>query len=278
MAKVGSALALPEPPKPLVLPVETAALINITNVRLPIYQTTYGNYTLPFVRQGFQTMREEDGTITSRRCEPGEEWAGMRIKAARGVIDRGPNPKQDRMEFVIHAREIALDLCRQCNSDIWGIGHSITGLNAEETEGRNEMVPNFEESGEIVRGFSGVFLADADEPTTQELLEMRELLRLSDATLKEEGDRTWDEFKKPAFMHEGFKRAARRLGLDAEWLYSIKNVPDCPHCGSKLRSAKASVCATCGRDVAPGNAGERSVESEEAAMAGKGRKHKKAAA
>lgn len=280
MAKVGSQITVAEPPKPLVLPTEVAVLVNITTVKLPVYQLTYGNYTLPYCRPGYQTMREIGGAMESWKCEPGQEWAAMKIPAARGIIDRGPNPKQDRMEFVIHAREIALDLCRQCNSDIWGIGHTITGLNAEASEASQEMIPNFEEVGEVVRGFAGVFLADGERPTEAELIEMRELLRLSDAALKEEGDKTWDEFKKPAFMHEGFKRAARRLGVDAEWMYTIYNVPDCPHCGSKLKSAKASVCATCGRDVVPqtsANGQEQPQAGAKSGSAGKAKRTQKVA-
>lgn len=259
MAKTGSSLALPEPAKVLALPTETATLVNITNVKLPIKMFTYGNYTLPFCLPGLQTMREADGEVRTWPCEAGQEWAGMKIRAARGTIDYG---EKHRNEFVIHGREIALDLARECNSDLWGIGHSVTG----------------ELGDEQVRGFAGVFLADGERPTGDELLEMRELLRLSDAALVEEGHKTWDQFGKPDYIHEGFKRAARRIGVTADWLYTIYNVPDCPHCGSKLKSAMATVCATCHRDVEPLDASGRSEESEKVSSDAKPKRGKKAAA
>jgi hypothetical protein len=260
MAKTGSAIALPEPTKPLVLPVETATLVNITNIKLPIAMFTYGNYTIPFCRPGIQTMRDVEGNVDVRECEPGEEWAAMKIQAARGTIDYG---EQHRNEYVIHGREIALDLARMCNSD-------LTGFDSDQMGNVND---------EKAQSFAGIFLADGDEPTQEELLEMRDLLRMSDGVLVAAGHRAWDQFGKPDVIHEGYKRAARRLGVTADWLYSIYNVPDCPHCGSKLKSATATVCATCHRDlperaaIAAQNAQERTEQSD-----AKPRKGRKAAA
>lgn len=230
MAKIGSSLILPEAPKAMPIPPGTSTLVNITSVRFAIVQFTYGNFMIPSIERGFQTMRDEHGQVERRPCEPGAEWAAMKIRAARDAINYGEDRKN---EFIIESRDICLDLCRQCNGDIWGIGNTITG----------------EIDGETVRGFSGVFLADGDEPGKQELEEMHALLRLCDVALTEEGHRTYDQFQKPEYIHEGFKRSARRLGVEATWLYSVLNAPDCPFCGSKMKSATASVCATCGRDV-----------------------------
>lgn len=233
MAKIGTQIILPEKQQPLELSPETATLVNLTNVRLPIKMFTYGNYSLPFTVPGLQTLREVDGQVKSWPCKPGDEWAAIKIKAARGAIDYGD---KHRSEFEITGREIALDIARQSNGDIWGIGHDVTGEIGDET----------------ARGFAGIFLADAEKPTSDELFEMRELLKLSDAALVEEGHRTWDQFQKPDYIHEGFKRAARRTGTEAEWLYVVKDqrsLPDCPHCGSKLLKATATVCAVCHRDV-----------------------------
>lgn len=230
MAKIGSSLILPEAPKAMPIPPGTSTLVNITTVKFPIIQFTYGNFMIPSIERGFQTMRDENGQVEKRKCAQGEEWAAMKIRAARDAINYGEDRKN---EFIIESRDICLDLCRQCNGDIWGIGNTITG----------------DIGGEDVRGFSGVFLADNDEPGEQELAEMHALLRLCDVALTEEGHKTYDQFHDPRYIHEGFKRGARRLGVEAEWLYAIINAPDCPFCGSKMKSATASVCATCGRDV-----------------------------
>lgn len=224
--KTGATVLIPEKPKPIELPAETATLVNITDVNLGMKSRTYGMYQI-------------------RGKKKGEAYAKMVIGAARGVIDHGDNKKT---YFVIKAEEIACDLARECNNDIWGIGSTVTGELASETN----------ESSEVVRGFSGVFVCDGAEPTEEELEKAQELLQQSDATLITSGHENWDQFHRPDTIHDGFKRAARRWGVDAEWLYRVQNLPDCPHCASKLKSAKATVCATCGRDVDPQASGEGS--------------------
>lgn len=253
MARIGSSITLPEAPKPVALPLHTATIVNITDTSLPIRQFTYGNYSVPVCERGFQTLRHMDGHVERIPCEIGDEWAAAKVGAARLTINYGDKRTQ---ESVIEPRDICLDISRQCNGDIWGLGNDTLG----------------DETVEAVRGFMGVFVADGDIPTEQELIEMRDILRLADVALVQEGHKTWDQFGKPDYIHEGFKRAARRIGVQADWLYTIYNMPDCPHCGSRLKSTTATVCATCHRDVKPqlegarkGKAGKAQSQAHEAA-------------
>jgi len=201
-------------PEPLKLSEKTATLVHITTTAVTPKDRTYGMYTIP-------------------SCKPGQRFVTMKIKPARGTINYGSKQKS---EYEITAEEIALDLARECNSEIWGIGASVTG----------EINEN-----ELVRGFAGVFVADGEEPSEEELQQAEALLRDSDTVLVTRGHENWDQFHRPDSIHDGFKRAARRLGVDAEWLYAISQAPNCPHCGSKLKSPTATVCATCHRDVVP---------------------------
>ena len=199
--------------EPLKLSEKTATLVHITATKIVPKDRTYGMYSIP-------------------ACKKGQRYVALKIRPARGTINFGAKRK---MDYEITAEEIALDLARECNSEIWGIGADITG----------EINDN-----EVVRGFAGVFVADGDEPSEEELEQAEALLRASDEVLVTRGHETWDQFHRPDAIHDGFKRAARRLGVDADWLYAISQAPDCPHCGSKLKKATATVCATCGRDVA----------------------------
>jgi|SRR5579859_2176143 len=237
--RTGVQVRPPEPAKPLAIPKETAVLVNITTVAPPTVTRTYGNYLLPACKKGRREVWEAGVCVSTTKCEPGQEYAAVRIGAARDKIDYG---EKRQSQFIVHAREIAMDLASECNENIWGIGSTPTG----------EIVldPDTQET-QTVRGFAGVFVADGELPTDAELAEARELLAASDAVLVVAGHATWDQFKVPNAIHEGFKRSARRLGVDAEWLYTVANLPNCPHCGSKLKSAKATVCATCHRDVVP---------------------------
>lgn len=226
------------------IPDETALLVNISE------SAFYGERT--------------HGTYRIEGCKPGESYSTLVVTARRGVIDMGERPAgvrdsfKNTQQFIIHAEDIGVDLVRGWNTDLWGIGSTTTGQIA----------------GEAVRGFAGVFVADGVVPTEQELEQARELLAASDAALAERAHAEWDQFHSPQTIHASWKRAARRLGVDAEWLYSIRNsaaLPDCPHCGSKLKTMTAKVCATCHRDVVPVDASEpkakggRKARSSEAA-------------
>lgn len=242
--RIGVEVKPVEAAKPLQIPTEVAVLVNITNIKPPVMSRTYGSFLLPACRPGRQDIWEAGVCIQTRDCHKGQEFAAVRIGAARDKIDYG---EKRQSQFIVHAREIALDLASECNENIWGIGSTPTG----------EIVLDVEtQQTQTVRGFAGVFVADGEIPTDGELAEAHELLAASDGVLVIAGHTAWDASKKPMDIHDGWKRSARRLGVDTEWLYTVRNLPDCPHCGSKLKSATATVCATCHRDVQPAAAAE----------------------
>jgi hypothetical protein len=220
--KVGNKLPVAPITGAIPIPEETAFLINITES--PFWaERTYGAFRI-------------------EGCKRGEGYVKLGVHAYRGVIDMGDrglgnrDPFKNTNQFIVHAEDAALDLVRQWNTDIWGIGSSVTGEVAEES----------------VRGFAGVFVADGVEPTPDELEQARQLLAQCDSVLVERADSEWDQFHSPMTIHAGWKRAARRLGVDASWLYTIANkvaLPNCPHCGAKLLMATATVCSVCLRDV-----------------------------
>lgn len=212
--RTGVQVLSPEPPAPLVLPTKTATLVHITQTRITPISRTFGNYVIP-------------------ACKKDEPYTILKISAARGVIDLGDKRRQ---EFIITAEEIAIDLARHCNSELWGIGSGIAGEDGEASIG----------------GFAGVFVADGEEPTAEELAEAHALLRQTYEFLVKRAHAEWDQFHRPDMIHASFKRAARYLNIEADWLYATdKNLPECPLCGSKLKTPTASVCATCGRDIRP---------------------------
>lgn len=227
--KLGTSIAIAAPVLPIPLPDESVTIVNVTDQAFTA-DRTYGIYR-----------------IEGRGLKP---YSTAVLHAARGVIDRGerkPKSLQGAEQFIIHAEDIALDLVRQWNADIWGIGSTPTGEVGEET----------------VRGFSGVFVADGAIPTDEELVQAATLLAASDSALIERAHAEWDTFHRPEVIHAGWKRAAKRMGIDAEWMYTVVNknaLPDCPFCGSKLKTATATVCATCHRDVVPQNGSERHSE------------------
>jgi hypothetical protein len=208
----------------LPVPDETAMLVNISESSFAT-ERTYGTYSI-------------------RGCKASEPYVTHAIHARRGVIDMGDRPPGGRdpfkntNQFIIHAEEIGVDLVRGWNTDIWGIGSTPFGEVAQE----------------VVRGFAGVFVADGLEPTAEELEQATNLLSLCDKALAEQAHMEWDQFHEPKTIHMGWKRAARRLGVDAPWLYTIvdaRSLPDCPHCGAKLLTKTATVCSVCTRDVVP---------------------------
>jgi hypothetical protein len=247
--KLGTTVPIYAPVKPIELPEESATLVNITDASFR-GERTYGVYTICGVG------RCKCDPTDPNRCIPGDGYVMKVIHPRRGMIDMGDNnwtarkPGQKEpdlknvQQFVVHAEDIASDLVREWRSDLTGIGGTVTG----------------EVGNESVNGFTGVFLADGAEPTDEELAQARQLLAQCDQALVAEAHRDWDQFHEPKSIHDSYKRAARRLGVDAAWLYTVtdKNaLPDCPHCGSKLKTASATVCATCHRDVVPANAQER---------------------
>jgi hypothetical protein len=251
--KLGTAIPIFAPVLPIELPEESATLVNITTESFR-GERTYGVYAICGVG------RCKCDPTDSNRCLSGDGYIMKIVKPRRGLIDMGDNswtkrkPGQTQpdlknvQQFVVHAEDIASDLVREWRSELTGIGATVTG-----------QVGN-----EAVNGFTGVFLADGLRPTEEELAQARQLLAACDQALVAEGHREWDQFHEPKSIHDSYKRAARRLGVDAPWLYTVvdRNIlPDCQFCGSKMKTATATVCATCHRDVVPANAQERQAAS-----------------
>lgn len=262
--KIGNQIPIFVPEKPIELPEGVAALVNITDQPFSA-ERTHGMYRICGSGK-CKCDPSDDG-----RCQQGDGYIMRLVGARRGVIDKGdrkPGKMIGTEQFVIKAEDIAQDLVREWNSDLWGIGSTPTG----------------EVAGEQAHGFAGVFVADGAEPTEEELDLARQLLAASDAALTERAHSEWDQFKSPQTIHSGWKRAARRMGIDAEWLYTVSNraaLPDCPFCGSKLKTRSATVCATCHRDIPkdmPQNGPERQAEGDSSSGKAKGRTARKTAA
>jgi hypothetical protein len=262
--RLGTQTPIYAPVLPIKLPEETATLVNITDAAFR-GERTYGVYTICGVG------RCKCDPTDVNRCIPGDGYLMKIVHPRRGLIDMGDNnwtarkPGQKEpdlknvQQFVVHADDIASDLVREWRSELTGIGSTVTG----------------EIAGEAVNGFTGVFLADAAIPTSEELQQAKQLLSQCDAALVAQAHADWDQFHEPKSIHDSWKRAARRLGVDAPWLYSVvdKNaLPDCQFCGSKMKTVTATVCATCGRDVMPQNGKERQQAAN--TPVGNARRHK----
>lgn len=270
--EVGTRPALAGKAQPIAIPEESVTVINITSTQPMPKSRTYGQYQVPPCVAGKQLLWDyellaraaqadpahsslltlEDALAINRDCEPGQEWAGVRIHAARMVrkYDKGMPDVED----IVHAKDIANDICLECNSDLWGIGSTITGEIA---------------GGRKVRGFVGIFSISGDSPTSEELAEARKQLRLCDKHFVAEGNKTFAKFGPPgiAAISDSFKVAAERTNQKPAWMFSIDDeLPNCPHCGSQLKMPTATVCATCHRDVVPQNGPERpSAENNQSA-------------
>ena len=227
---VGKRPGLTGKAKPMPIPEESATVVNIVKEAPPMIARTYGNFTIHGCVAGRQQLWDRSALVMDRECEPGEEWAGERVHAARAVVDFGK--EFPRNEFIVHAVDIANDLALNCNGDLWGIGSTVTG----------------EVDGAAVRGFAGVFVCSGDLPTAEELQTARGLLRSSDHELISRGHKEFAQFGPSGIqaLSDSFKHAARRQRVEAEWIFDVKDLPNCPACAAQLRSPKAAVCSACG--------------------------------
>jgi uncharacterized protein with PIN domain len=284
MIDVGTRPALAGKPLPIDIPEESVTVINITSVQPTPKSRTYGQYQVPACVQGKQLLWDyellakaaqrdpahsslltiEDALAINRDCEPGQEWAGVRIHAARMVrkYDKGMPDVED----IVHAKDIANDVCLECNSDLWGIGSTITGEIA---------------GGRKVRGFVGIFSISGDAPTAEELAEARKQLRLCDKHFVTEGNKTFAKFGPAgiAAISDSFKVAAERTNQKPAWMFSMEDeLPNCPHCGAQLLMPTATVCSKCQRDVVPVHAQERPQDGAKGSPGRKSGQRKTAAA
>ena len=152
------------------------------------------------------------GTYRVRGCEGCEAYALTRVDGRKAVTDLGDKRTH---EVPIPADEIAADLCREINAD----------------------------GGE--ESFFGVFAAEGETPTDDELLQGRERLTAFYRRLVAGADREWERSHSYLFINDVERRAAHHLGLEKEWFYQARETVECPGCGEKIKPGVA-VCRTCG--------------------------------
>ena len=152
------------------------------------------------------------GTYRVRGCEDGEPYAPTRVEARTAFMDMG-----DKRTTPVHisAAELAQDLCREINSD-----------GGEES--------NF-----------GVFVAESEIPSEDELERAHEKLVAFYRRLVAGADREWERSHSYLFINDVERRAAQYLGLEKEWFYQARETVECPGCGEKIKPGVA-VCRTCG--------------------------------
>ena len=151
------------------------------------------------------------GALEIAAPEAGQRYAITPIRGCRSVMDLGD---KHTTEFSVSAREVAEDIARELNSD----------------------------SGE--GSFHGVFVAEAAEPTEEELTEALEKLEAFHRRLVASADLEWERTHNPMFITDLERRAARELKVDKPWLYDPKPMEECPACGERIRPGVA-VCRSC---------------------------------
>jgi hypothetical protein len=135
----------------------------------------------------------------------GEERATLVVTDRIDVVDMGDNR---RLEVPIHARKIAEDLA----ADL---------------------------------GDYGVFVAEGQEPTAEEIASAKEHLIKVAKKLVFEGDQEWARSHNYRLLSDLHRRAVKHLGLEREWAYEPAAMSECPVCGERIKPGVA-VCRSCG--------------------------------
>ena len=135
----------------------------------------------------------------------GNDVATLEVNDRIDVIDMGDNR---RLEVPIHARKIAEDLAAD--------------------------LADF-----------GVFVAEGEEPNTQEIEKARRHMVDVAKKLVFEGDQEWARSHNYRLLSDLHRRAVRRLGLEREWAYEPEQMADCPICGERVKPGVA-MCKSCG--------------------------------
>jgi hypothetical protein len=148
--------------------------------------------------------------IPGRAAE--QECGVLRIAPRTAVMDYGD---KRILPLAIPARDIAEDLCREINSD----------------------------AGE--QSFLGVFVAEGEAPTLEELRQAQ--LRLDEFYRSQvaAADREWERSHSFLFINDLQRRAAAHLGLEKEWYYQVRETSECPGCGDRVKP-NVAVCRSCG--------------------------------
>jgi hypothetical protein len=157
------------------------------------------------------TIHRSYGTYQVRGRAAEEPYALIPVAGVRTVMDLGD---KRTMDVPITAREVAQDVCREINAD----------------------------AGED--SFFGVFVAQGESPTDDEISDARRRLEMFYRALVASADREWERSHSYLFINDVQRRAARYLGLEKDWFYQARETADCPGCGEKVRAGVA-VCKTC---------------------------------
>lgn len=157
------------------------------------------------------TIHRSYGTYQVRGRTPEEPYALIPVAGTRAVMDLGD---KRTLDVVITAQEVAQDMCREINAD----------------------------GGED--SFFGVFVAQGEKPSDDELAEARVRLAAFYRSVVASADREWERSHSYLFINDVQRRAALHLGLEKEWFYQARETSDCPGCGEKVRAGVA-VCKTC---------------------------------
>src|SRR5205807_1033212 len=135
-------------------------------------------------------------------------YAVTRVEKRVAIMDLGD---KRTMDVPISAQEVAHDLCREINGD----------------------------GGD--QSFFGVFVAEDDVPTEDELALNRARLTGFYRRLVAAADREWERSHSYMFINDVERRAALHLGVDKDWFYQPRETIECPACGENLKPGVA-VC------------------------------------
>ncbi len=163
--------------------------------------------------------------------EAGETARTLEVSDRIDVIDMGDNR---RLEVPIHARKIAEDLA----ADL---------------------------------GDYGVFVADGDEPSEEEIASAKG--RLIEVAKKRvfEGDQEWARSHNYRLLSDLHRRAVKLLGLEREWAYEPAAMAECPVCGERIKPGVA-MCKSCGAILDREKAMEFGILAEAGAGRGKAKR------
>lgn len=96
----------------------------------------------------------------------------------------------------------------------------------------------------------GLFVSYTSKPSEKELTEAESRRDKHYVRLVEEADTDWMRYHNITMIQDVAKRAARRLGMEREWLYDVPLQQDCPACGEKIKPGVA-ICKSCHAIVDP---------------------------
>lgn len=92
---------------------------------------------------------------------------------------------------------------------------------------------------------AGVFFSLTPKILEADLLRAEQARDARNLELVEAADNEWMRHHAIHLITDAAKRACRELGMDRDWLYTVRPKIDCPRCGTKLNQGVA-ICMACG--------------------------------